>query len=317
MPKSPRNFSAASCLALAAAVAGMATGLAGCETNMDVSPTAPAANGIQSVSDAESVVKYATGKFCPSLLCGMEGYQISGIQFDADGRRLTMIRDDGSRGDSIAVTSLNPDAGHIMGQGVVHFTGEFAPNLVTTEIEAQRLVVALRAIKRGEENGAIVSPAAAAEQQRKADNAAFAATAKAYREAAVKPVPGEDVRRFEVQAIDAVKQKRFTDAVNLYGQALAIAPWWPAGHHDRALILAELGRNGEAMAEMQDYLALVPNAPDARAMQDKIYVWQGREAAGRTGGSATSLSPSAASAAPPSAPSSRGSLFQAITGGGK
>ncbi len=320
--KFPRHFSSASChrtaITVAAIAAGIVTVLAGCETNMDVSPASPATNGIRSVADAESAVKYATGKFCPSILCGVEGYQISGIQLDADGRTLTMIRDDGSKGDSVAIASLNPDAGHILGQGVVHFTGDFAPNLVTTESEAQRLVVALRAIKRGEESGEIVPPSAAAQQQRKARNEAFAAVAKAYRDAAVKPVPGEDVRRFEVQAIDAVKQKRFADAANLYGQALAIAPWWPAGHHDHALILAELGQFHDAITEMQDYLALVPNARDARAMQDQIYVWQGREAAGETRGGVTTSTPAAAGPVPqPSAVSAGGSLFQAITGGGK
>ncbi|MHB8392748.1 MAG: hypothetical protein ACYDBH_24740 [Acidobacteriaceae bacterium] len=39
-----------------------------------------------------------------------------------------------------------------MGQGVVHFTGEFTPNLVTTEVEARRLIGALNVIRQTARN---------------------------------------------------------------------------------------------------------------------------------------------------------------------
>ncbi len=101
--------------------------------------------------------------------------------------------------------------------------------------------------------------------------------ARAYRSLPVKPVPGEDVRAFTVQARNAIENKRFADAARLYYKALRIAPWWPAGHHDAAFILAELGLLRNAASELSTYLELVPNAPDARAMQDQIYVWQGQD----------------------------------------
>ena len=121
--------------------------LSGCETDMAVTPTSPVTNDIRSTADAQGVLKNATGKFCPSIWCSVEGYQISGIQLSSDRRTLRMIRDDGSKGDAIPVASLAPTAGSIMGQGAVHFTGAFAPNLVTTEVEAQRLIVALDMIR--------------------------------------------------------------------------------------------------------------------------------------------------------------------------
>ena len=37
------------------------------------------------------------------------------------------------------------------------------------------------------------------------------------------------------------------------------------GHYNRALILGELGNYDEAAFEMKKYLALEPEAPDARA----------------------------------------------------
>jgi hypothetical protein len=55
---------------------------------------------------------------------------------------------------------------------------------------------------------------------------------------------------------------------------LDIAPWWPEGHFNRALIMGETKKYWDAMREMKRYLLLVPDAPDARAAQDKIYQWE-------------------------------------------
>ena len=108
-----------------------------------------------------------------------------------------------------------------------------------------------------------------------ADKAAFQKVVADYRAAAVKPELPEDARRFKVQAEAAVREKRDDDAIDLFDKALSIAPWWPEGHYNRALLLGEAGRKPEAIREMKKYLALEPNAPDARAAQDKIYEWGG------------------------------------------
>jgi hypothetical protein len=104
----------------------------------------------------------------------------------------------------------------------------------------------------------------------------FAIIARTYASLAVKPPLPEDIRRYEVQAEDAVSRKDFTGAAQRYQAALVIAPWWPDGRFNLALVFGEYGQLPAAVVEMQRYLALVPNAPNARMAQDRIYLWQGR-----------------------------------------
>jgi tetratricopeptide (TPR) repeat protein len=111
----------------------------------------------------------------------------------------------------------------------------------------------------------------------KAELREFEPVAGKYRELLLKPAIPEDVRRFKVQAEFAIEQKRYAEASNLYADALSLCPWWPEGHFNRALVLvtSELSDYKEAVMEMKKYLMLLPNAPDARAAQDKIYQWEG------------------------------------------
>jgi hypothetical protein len=90
----------------------------------------------------------------------------------------------------------------------------------------------------------------------------------------------EEANKYKVQAEDAVRDKQFDDAADLYAKALKIAPWWPVGRFNRALVLGETGDYGDAMREMKFYLQLVPDAPNARAAQDKIYTWERKAGAG-------------------------------------
>jgi regulator of sirC expression with transglutaminase-like and TPR domain len=103
---------------------------------------------------------------------------------------------------------------------------------------------------------------------------AFEGQAKSYRDALVKPVPGEDVRRYQVQAQAAVSEAHFQEAAALYAKALDLAPWWPDGHFDRAIVLGETGGYRVAILEMKHYLQLIPDAKDGRVAQDKIYEWE-------------------------------------------
>lgn len=96
-----------------------------------------------------------------------------------------------------------------------------------------------------------------------------------YRTADPKPEISEDVRRFKVIAEAAVKAHRFGDAANAYEDGLGLAPWWPQGQFNAALLLGELHYYDEAITHMKRYLKLVPDAPDARAAQDKVYEWEG------------------------------------------
>lgn len=109
-----------------------------------------------------------------------------------------------------------------------------------------------------------------------ADLVNFKPVADKYR--AQKPRPGisEEARKFQVQAENAFDEKRYDDAIHFYGKALEIAPWWPDGHYNLALVLGHEEEFAEADAEMKKYLALVPDASDARKAKDQVYVWEGK-----------------------------------------
>jgi tetratricopeptide (TPR) repeat protein len=102
----------------------------------------------------------------------------------------------------------------------------------------------------------------------------FESIASKYRASNPKPAITEDIRRFQVMAVSAVQNKRFVEAANDYLDALKIAPWWPQGHFNVAMILGKLHEYNRAIEHMKDYLTLVPDAPNARAAQDQIYKWE-------------------------------------------
>lgn len=104
----------------------------------------------------------------------------------------------------------------------------------------------------------------------------FQKAAADYLDAANKPELPLEARRFKVQAEDALREKRFEDVADLYGEALLIAPWWPAGHYNLALVLSELKEYPEAITEMNRYLRLAPDASNARAAQDEIFKWEAK-----------------------------------------
>jgi len=107
----------------------------------------------------------------------------------------------------------------------------------------------------------------------------FTASLADYRnKAASNAALPEEANRYKVQAAGAVRDKEFDEAADLYAAALKIAPWWTAGHFNRALVLGEAGDYEMAKREMNYYLQLVPDAPNARAAQDKIYEWERQEA---------------------------------------
>jgi hypothetical protein len=120
------------------------------------------------------------------------------------------------------------------------------------------------------QQNAINAPKAADEY----DASFTASLADYHKKAASNTVLPEEVNKYKVQAESAVRDKAFDDAADLYAAALKIAPWWPVGHFNRALVLGETGDYGDAKREMKYYLQLVPDAPNARAAQDKIYEWE-------------------------------------------
>ena len=103
---------------------------------------------------------------------------------------------------------------------------------------------------------------------------AVAGIARILRKMPSKPALPEEARRFGVQASVLAKAQQYDKAIALYEKALDVAPWWAEGHFNRALILADQNKFPWAIAGMKRYLNLAPDAPDARAAQDKIYEWE-------------------------------------------
>lgn len=102
----------------------------------------------------------------------------------------------------------------------------------------------------------------------------FDSVARIYRSLPVKPALPEEARRHKVLATDALDGKRYLDAARSFRCGLAAAPWWTEGHFNAALLYAESGRFSEAVAHMRRYVALAPDATDARDAQDRIYLWE-------------------------------------------
>ncbi len=110
-----------------------------------------------------------------------------------------------------------------------------------------------------------------------ADLEAFKPKAAAWRQLAVKPEAPKEAVRHQVLAEYAYKQKDVPKAITEYTEALRIFPYWPAGQNNLAFLAGEVGtRPGYNLAidHMKMYLELVPNARDAQAAQDSIFVWE-------------------------------------------
>lgn len=104
----------------------------------------------------------------------------------------------------------------------------------------------------------------------------FERMAQEFRSRTSPPEFPEEARRFRVQAEVAVREKRFEAAADLYEEALGVAPWWPEGYFNHALVLAETGDFRSAVRSMNRYLKLAPNASDSRAARDKVYEWEAK-----------------------------------------
>jgi hypothetical protein len=106
--------------------------------------------------------------------------------------------------------------------------------------------------------------------------AGFQEEARAWRALPVKPGLPEGVRRSQLLAEDAIKNKNFEEAVDYYEQGLNVSPLWPEGQFNAALLYGEMGIYGQAVIHMKRYLELKPDAPDTQAARDQIVIWQAK-----------------------------------------
>jgi membrane-associated protease RseP (regulator of RpoE activity) len=102
----------------------------------------------------------------------------------------------------------------------------------------------------------------------------FEAAAAAWRATSVKPPMPEDAHEHQVLAENAYREKDLNRTVDEYQAALEIFPTWPDGQSNLAMICGEVEDYGCAVEHIEDYLKLVPNAPDAQAAKDKLIIWK-------------------------------------------
>lgn len=88
----------------------------------------------------------------------------------------------------------------------------------------------------------------------------------------------EDARKYFVQGEAAIKEKGYTEAINLFYKGLEQAPWYPDAHYNLSILLAEQEANyAEAIKEMKKYIELSPDSPQIRAAKDKMYEWERKQ----------------------------------------
>ena len=105
--------------------------------------------------------------------------------------------------------------------------------------------------------------------------AKFEPVAAQYRALETKPQMSEEQRKLVVQANALTEKKQFFNAREKYFAAIALDPTsYPGAYFNLALLEAQMNLPFSAIAYMKQYLLLVPDAPDARSAQDKIYEWE-------------------------------------------
>ncbi len=180
------------------------------------------------------------------------------------------LRLDGSevRFNSIAVVVKTADASQAKGQKLVfgfHYgsPGDFYATQAGAESAAGRFMQAWNVLIDGP--GSRVD----------AYEAKYQSALQACRDAGGKMGLPEAAHRYFVQAEGAFNEKNYGHSIDLYYQGLLAAPWFPRGHFNLAILLAEQEQDyAQVVNEMKKYLELSPGAPDARDAQDKIYLWE-------------------------------------------
>jgi tetratricopeptide (TPR) repeat protein len=84
----------------------------------------------------------------------------------------------------------------------------------------------------------------------------------------------EEARRYVMRAEMATKESKFDDALKEYKEAIKIVPFSPALYKAIALNYEALKDYRQAIKNMNIYLDLYPEAPDAREAKDQIYKWE-------------------------------------------
>lgn len=100
------------------------------------------------------------------------------------------------------------------------------------------------------------------------------ALVRTWRASQPNPDLPEEARRYAVQGLAFAEAKRYEEANQAFRTVNEICPWYPQAFFNRATVLAAMERYADAIASMNLYLAVVPDASDARAARDQIYKWE-------------------------------------------
>lgn len=94
------------------------------------------------------------------------------------------------------------------------------------------------------------------------------------------PAIPEEARKHAVYADTALKsatydnRKGFDDAIREYEEALIIAPWWAGAYLNLGIVYGNAENYEAAIRSLKLYLIASPGAPDAQAVQNKIYEFE-------------------------------------------
>ena len=102
----------------------------------------------------------------------------------------------------------------------------------------------------------------------------FPQQAAAWRALATKPPLAEGARILRLAAEDAIKRQKPDEALNDFELGVEADPTWAQGWFNAALLAGELGFYADAADHMQNYLELLPDAPDAQSARDQIDLWK-------------------------------------------
>lgn len=84
----------------------------------------------------------------------------------------------------------------------------------------------------------------------------------------------EEARKFALRGEVLLKEGNLEASLKEFGKALRIEPFNPKLNFNMALVYGELKSYNKAIRFMNNYLELLPDAPNARQVKDEIYKWQ-------------------------------------------
>ena len=142
------------------------------------------------------------------------------------------------------------------------------------EIKLTSLVGALNFLITSAHQGEGVDCKTALDDQAQLDS--FAQLTVGWRALYLKPPLPDEVMKLRLLAVDAVKRKNLSDALEDYLEGVDTDPTWAEGWFNAALVYGEQQDYDDAIYSMRHYLILLPDAPDAATAKEKLLLWKAK-----------------------------------------